>query len=56
MRENAARAQIFDQRANQTFAQPDRELLINSSSASKVFIFQVNCLTWKANALESTPK
>lgn len=25
------------------------------SSASKVFIFQVNCLTWKANALESSP-
>jgi small subunit ribosomal protein S21 len=30
-------------------------LLKDSSSASKVFIFQVNCLTWKANALESSP-
>jgi hypothetical protein len=56
MGENAARAQIFSPARNQTFAQPDRELLINSSSASKVFIFQVNCLTWKANALESMPK
>ena len=34
---------------------PGRELLISSPGASKVFIFQVNCLTWKANALESSP-
>lgn len=44
------------ERKRPNFAQRDRELLINSSSASKVFIFQVNCLTWKANTLESTAK
>ena len=31
----------------------DRQLCF--SSDSKVFIFQVICLTWQANALESSP-
>ena len=66
MREGGAKNPNYGSATSQPIGQPVRtveeifnlrpKLPIDSSTASKVFIFQVNCLTWKANALKSTPK